>query len=519
MNEATLSDWRILLLDDDEEEYILARSLLRDSRTRKIGLDWTASFEEGQKLLFSGKYDAVLVDYDMGMHTGIEFIREGVKAGCPIPLLLYTGRGGYEVDLEAMQAGATLYLSKSEATPLLLERSLRYAIERKQIENRLAITLQEHTDLLTSIQDGFFSISRDWKISYINERAARNAGLTPEELIGQNIWEKFPKMLGTNIETYYRQAMDERKSGQFEMPGNYTFSWYTLSVYPSPQGVSVYWQDITARKQTEQALLMRNAELEAAHAALAEEKLRLEAVMQALPVGVAIIDEKGGRVLANQTYEGVWGGNPPAVQSVKDYKPYQAWWPETGKPVEDEEWASAVVLETGQAVTGQVMEIQRFDGKRALVVNSAAPLYDTQGNIIGNAVAIQDITHIREIEKALNASEEKYRTLFDAMSEGAAFLQIVYDAHGQAVDYIFLDLNVAYERILGAKREERVGHKATEFYAQPFYLEVMAQVAKTGQPVTFEATIQNLRKKLRAYVFSSAPDIVAGLFTEIEPCA
>jgi PAS domain S-box-containing protein len=156
--------------------------------------------------------------------------------------------------MEAMQAGATLYVTKTEATPLLLERSIRYAIERKRIEEELDRRLRERSDILESIQDGFFSIDRNWVITYINQRAARNGGFEPEELTGRSIWEAFPRLLGTSFEQNYRLVMDQRTPVQFEVQGVYKGTWYNISVYPFAEGISVFWQDISERKRMEAEL-------------------------------------------------------------------------------------------------------------------------------------------------------------------------------------------------------------------------------------------------------------------------
>ncbi len=142
MNE--LPTWRVLLIDDDEDDYFLTKAMLAEAHSRKFELVWISTYEEALQTIMSGHFDAALVDYDLGGRTGIELIKEIISQGLPTPLILYTGRGSYDVDVEAMQAGATLYLTKREANPLLLERFIRYAIERRQVEE----TLRESRDRL-----------------------------------------------------------------------------------------------------------------------------------------------------------------------------------------------------------------------------------------------------------------------------------------------------------------------------------------------------------------------------------
>jgi PAS domain S-box-containing protein len=142
MNQAQIHNWRILYIEDDEEDYFLVRHMLSKSHGSKINLSWAATYEEGLQKIACDQFDAILVDYDLGSNTGIELIRDCSK-GYPAPLILYTGRGSHEVDLEAMNAGATMYLTKNEVNSLLLERAIRYAIEIKHKENELRLSREK----------------------------------------------------------------------------------------------------------------------------------------------------------------------------------------------------------------------------------------------------------------------------------------------------------------------------------------------------------------------------------------
>ena len=137
----------------------------------------------------------------------------------------------------------------------------------------------------------------------------------------------------------------------------------------------------------------------------------LEAVMDALPVGMAITDAGGGLLQVNAEYQRIWGDPPAHVQSVDDYVHFKAWWADTGTPVRAEEWASVVAVREDRTVVGQVLEIQRFDGTRAVVINSASPVHDVQGRVVGSAVAIQEITELRRAQDALRESDSRFRAL------------------------------------------------------------------------------------------------------------
>jgi PAS domain S-box-containing protein len=146
-------------------------------------------------------------------------------------------------------------------------------------------------------------------------------------------------------------------------------------------------------------------ELQAARADTEAAKARLEAVMDSLPTGVAIIDEKGGNIRSNAEFERIWGAGRPPTNSIGDYAAYKAWWIDSGRQVQPEEWASARAVRRGETVVGQAVEIEKFDGGRARVLNSAAPIFDATGQVTGCAVAIHDITQQVEAQKALAMSE------------------------------------------------------------------------------------------------------------------
>ncbi|HEX9012453.1 MAG TPA: response regulator, partial [Anaerolineaceae bacterium] len=123
----------ILLVEDDEDDYILTRELLSEARADRYQLKWATSFEGGLRALQEDRFEAVLVDYRLGPENGIDFMRQAVERGFPGPYILLTGQGSYDIDLAAMQAGFADYIVKGEINPALLERAIRYAIERQRL--------------------------------------------------------------------------------------------------------------------------------------------------------------------------------------------------------------------------------------------------------------------------------------------------------------------------------------------------------------------------------------------------
>lgn len=113
------------------------------------------------------------------------------------------------------------------------------------------------SEIIESIKDGgFFYLDRNWCFIFVNRRMADYLGVRPEDLIGENFWEKFPQYVGTVHEVYGRRAMDFNEVQNYETKGVLlTDNWYNLTLYPSERGILVYWQDITERKVSEDALI------------------------------------------------------------------------------------------------------------------------------------------------------------------------------------------------------------------------------------------------------------------------
>lgn len=128
---------KVLLVDDDEEDIQLIRKVLGKIDHVKYKTEWHSTFEEAVKIILRGEHDVYLVDYHLGAETGLDLIKLALEKGCNEPIILMTGQGNRTIDLEAMKLGAADYLNKNEITPPLLERSIRYSIDRKKAEEKL----------------------------------------------------------------------------------------------------------------------------------------------------------------------------------------------------------------------------------------------------------------------------------------------------------------------------------------------------------------------------------------------
>jgi len=129
---------RVMLIEDDPDDHVIIRNLLAGVGAGRFVLDWESEFEAALRTLDRpAPWDVYLVDYRLGSHSGVEFLMEGRRLRCEAPMILLTGHDEFVVDFEAMKAGAADYLPKNELTATLLERSIRYALDRKKAEKEL----------------------------------------------------------------------------------------------------------------------------------------------------------------------------------------------------------------------------------------------------------------------------------------------------------------------------------------------------------------------------------------------
>ena len=134
---------RVLLIDDDEEEFTLLKAALSQIQGTRFVLDWADSYGGGLHRIGQGGYHAYLIDYRLGMMNGVDLVREARAEGCEAPLIMLTGESSRTVDMEAMEAGATDFLQKGKTSPELLERSIRYAITHTETTQALRRSLRQ----------------------------------------------------------------------------------------------------------------------------------------------------------------------------------------------------------------------------------------------------------------------------------------------------------------------------------------------------------------------------------------
>ena len=124
---------KILLIEDDRDDFILTRDLLAEIDSVRYHLDWARTYQDGLKQVRAGLHDVYLVDYRLGANDGLQLLREAIQAGSQAPIIMLTGQADRDIDIAAMQAGAADYLVKGRIDGQLLEKAIRYALERSRL--------------------------------------------------------------------------------------------------------------------------------------------------------------------------------------------------------------------------------------------------------------------------------------------------------------------------------------------------------------------------------------------------
>lgn len=125
---------RLLVVEDDEDDYLITRDLLADGGSLRCTIDWSAAYEDALAAIRRQRHDVYLVDYRLGGRTGLELIREAFASRPSAPVIMLTGAPNAEIDLEATALGATEFLTKQELTAAELERAIRHAISHHKAE-------------------------------------------------------------------------------------------------------------------------------------------------------------------------------------------------------------------------------------------------------------------------------------------------------------------------------------------------------------------------------------------------
>jgi PAS domain S-box-containing protein len=176
-------------------------------------MTWKSSYEEGLSALLAGEFDACILDYRLGQRTGLELLAEVRGKGSRCPIIVLTGYGDHDLDLQAMEAGAADYLVKGQISAPLLDRAIRYSIKNARDMQALADERENFQTLFNSTFEGVVVVSHG-KVLAANRAVCDIFKCPPEEFIGRD----FAKFIREEIRQEMKSALDSGRDLRMECP-------------------------------------------------------------------------------------------------------------------------------------------------------------------------------------------------------------------------------------------------------------------------------------------------------------
>lgn len=386
--------------------------------------------------------------------------------------------------------------------------------ERRQSEAALRESEKKYRAIIDNAIDGIFQSTPDGRFISVNPAMARMYGYgSPEEMI--------QKVTDISMQLYVdpggRKELQRRLANENNLIGfeiqtyrkDGTTFWAALNAHAvrDADGNLLYYEgtaeDITMRKT-------------------ATEKLRerqhfIETVLDTEPGTVYIYDLQENRnVFINRDWLVNYGYSAEETQSAENFL-VEIIHPEDLSHVV--EYHNHIRSARDDENTFEVeYRIRRKDGEWRWV-HSRDTIFtrNAEGTVTQILGILHDITESKQGQDALRESERKYRLLFENMTSGFAVHKMIYDEQGKPVDYLYLEINPAFEKFTGIPVSVLLGKTVKDIMpnTEDYWIETYGRVAKTGEPIAYTNFSRELGKYYDTYVFSPEKDIFAVVFNDV----
>jgi PAS domain S-box-containing protein len=254
--------------------------------------------------------------------------------------------------------------------------------------------------MFSSVDLAIAYMDKDFNFIQVNQAYAKADGKKPGYFVGKNHFALYPNK--ENEKIFRRVVKTGKPYSVYAKPFEYRAhpergtTYWDWSVQPVKDsdgkvgGIVLSLLDVTERIKAEESVRHNEA--------------LLQTMFETLPVGVWLADKEGRITQANPAGLQIWGG--AKYVGIDQFGEYKAWWTETGKRIEPEEWAVARAVKKGEISINEEIEIECFDGSHKIIHNSAVPIRDDKQEIIGAFIINQDITERKRAEKNLRQMQK-----------------------------------------------------------------------------------------------------------------
>ena len=252
---------RILVVDDDEDDFFLTNSIIKDIKGGNFIVDWCYKYQEALDHICHKRYDLYFIDYFLGAKTGLDLLREAVERDCEAPMILLTGKGNHAVDIEAMRVGAADYLIKSELTTEKMERCIRYTLEKARSLKALRDNEQKYRNIFERSKDAIFLADTQLRFFAVNAATALLLGYTAEELTDMSFYDLMIEKVDAETLKLLLQTgeLDDVETDLLNKDNEERTCIFSATMIERPDG-SQYVQgilhDITGLRKAEKTVLM-----------------------------------------------------------------------------------------------------------------------------------------------------------------------------------------------------------------------------------------------------------------------
>jgi diguanylate cyclase (GGDEF)-like protein/PAS domain S-box-containing protein len=277
--------------------------------------------------------------------------------------------------------------------------------------------------------------------------------------------------------------------------------------------------DLTVEKIEQQKanslLEISYEELKASKEKLKMEKEKLRITLHSIGDAVISTDIEGKIVRMNLVAEGLTGWDREDASGKPIQKVFNIINAKTRNKVEN---PVSKVLENGKIVgLANHTALIAKDGSEYQIADSAAPIINNEEDITGVVLVFRDVTEKYRMQEKLKESEKKYRQLFKIMTNGLALHEMIYNDEGEPVDYRFLDINPAFEKLTGLSSSNLIGNTVKEVLpeTEQYWIDKYGNVATTGESISFEEYAKEQDKYYKVRAFSPEKGKFATIFSDI----